>query len=76
MEKIERGLYKDVKTGQYCDRIRSGGNTWLSLETTELTEARERLDARRVTRAAHKLGLKVKNPEKKPVTVNDSLRTR
>jgi hypothetical protein len=60
-ENVERGLYRDTKTGQYYQRIRNKdcGDTWQSLYTTKLTEARERLDARRAARQAHKLGLKV-----------------
>jgi integrase len=69
-ENVERGLYRDKGTGQYYERIRAGGNTWLSLETTKLVEARERLDARRAVRAAHRLGLRVRDPAKKAVTVN------
>ena len=70
-ENVERGLYKDAKTGQYYQRIRSkaGGDTWQSLYTTKLTEARERLDVRRAARAAPKLGLKIRPTGSKRASV-------
>jgi integrase len=72
-ENVERGLYRDKRTGQYYERIRSGGNTWLALDTTKLVEARERLDARRAVRSARKLGIKVRDPDKPVVTVSATL---
>jgi hypothetical protein len=75
-ENVERGLYKDTQTGQYYQRIRSktGGDTWQSLYTTKLTEARERLDARRAARAAPKLGLKVRPTGSKRASVAKVIR--
>jgi integrase len=69
---VERGLYKDVQTGIFYQRLRRpGGNgkkssdTWQSLFTDKITEARTRLDLRRAARQAGKLGLKVKTSDSK-----------
>mgnify|MGYP001317676502 CR=1 FL=1 len=54
----ERNLYQAPNGGTYYVRIFHGGkDTFRSLETTRLREARERMDTRRAAMAAAKLGL-------------------
>jgi integrase len=75
-ENVERGLYKDVNTGIYYQRIRrakeKGGDTWQFLFTDKVTEARDRLEQRRLVKHASALGLKVKVRKSEP-TVNTIL---
>ncbi len=71
---VERGLYRDKVTGQYYQRIRrtkkQGGDTWQCLFTDMITEARSRLEARRLAKHAAALGLKVNTRETPEVTVS------
>ena len=54
----ERCLYRDIGNGTYYIRIyANGGDTYRSLETRRIREARQRLDIRRAAKAAAKLGL-------------------
>ena len=49
----ERGLYRNPSCGTYFVRIfHQGGDTYRSLDTTRISEARQRMDARRAAKAA------------------------
>ncbi|HUC85527.1 MAG TPA: hypothetical protein VL970_10075 [Candidatus Acidoferrales bacterium] len=71
-QNVERGLYKDLTIGIFYQRLRRAGlngkkslDSWQSLFTDKITEARTRLDLRRAARQAAKLGLKVKSADQK-----------
>jgi len=54
----ERALYRNHDSGTYYARVfHEGGDTYRSLETTRIGQARERMDARRAAKAAARLGL-------------------
>ncbi|MEY4199472.1 MAG: hypothetical protein RLZZ265_1212 [Verrucomicrobiota bacterium] len=54
----ERGLYRNPSCGTYFVRIfHQGGDTYRSLDTARISEARQRMDARRAAKAAARLGL-------------------
>lgn len=73
----ERCLYRDVGSGMYYIRIYAhGGDTYRSLETTRVREARQRLDIRRAAKAAAKLGLALEpDSAARQVTVLDVIET-
>jgi integrase len=81
LEKVtgERALYQDPSSRTYYVRIyHEGRDTYRSLETTRIGEARERMDARRAAKAASKLGLALEPDEEQeqppPVTVANVIR--
>ena len=73
----ERCLYRDIGSGMYYIRIyANGGDTYRSLETTRVREARQRLDIRRAAKAAAKLGLALEpDAAARQVTVYDVIET-
>jgi hypothetical protein len=72
----ERALYQDPNSGTYYVRIfYDGRDTYRSLETTRIAQARERMDARRAAKVASKLGLALEPDEpERAVTVNQVVR--